>query len=120
HGEPPGDTEPAEADDPILAEWDELATRCGASVFLRPGWVAAWWRAFGRGRLELITTRRAGRLFGLLPLAHRGGRWSSPTNWHTPLFGVLADDVAAAAELADRLLESRPREVSLSFVDPGE
>ena len=57
HGEPPGDTEPGEADDPILAEWDELANRCGASVFLRPGWLAAWWRAFGRRWLDLITTR---------------------------------------------------------------
>jgi CelD/BcsL family acetyltransferase involved in cellulose biosynthesis len=24
--------------------WDALADRAGAAPFLRPGWIAAWWR----------------------------------------------------------------------------
>jgi CelD/BcsL family acetyltransferase involved in cellulose biosynthesis len=42
--------------------WDALADRAGAAPFLRPGWIAAWWRAFGRGRLEILTAGSGGRL----------------------------------------------------------
>ena len=41
--------------DPRLAEeWDGLADRVGAAPWTRPGWVAAWWRAFGSGRLQIV------------------------------------------------------------------
>jgi hypothetical protein len=32
---------------PIAAEWDALAERTAAPPFARPGWFAAWGRAFG-------------------------------------------------------------------------
>jgi len=33
--------------EPIAPEWDDLATRAGAPLFLRPGWFQAWWNALG-------------------------------------------------------------------------
>jgi CelD/BcsL family acetyltransferase involved in cellulose biosynthesis len=45
--------------------------------------------------------------------------WST-SNWHTPEFGVLAEDGAAARELAAALFRGRPAQVSLSFVGSDE
>src|SRR5437899_1249723 len=70
-------------------EWDDLADRVGAAPFLRPGWIRAWWRAFGSGDPGVLTVRRSGRLAAALPLEIRRGVVRSPTNWHTPFFGVL-------------------------------
>jgi CelD/BcsL family acetyltransferase involved in cellulose biosynthesis len=101
------------------AAWDALADAAGAPPFLRPGWVAAWWRAFGRGRLELLTSERDGRLAAVLPVVHRPPAAISPTNWHTPVFGLLSADADAAAEVADRLFGARRGLVSLGFL-PAE
>lgn len=98
-------------------EWEELADRTAASPFVRPGWIAAWWRAFGKGELELITARRDGRLSALLPLVREGTTTSSPTNWHTPEFAIVADSVEAAREIALAALARRPRRLAISFVN---
>lgn len=100
----------------LAAEWEALAERTSAAPYLRPGWVGAWWRAFGTGRLELRIVRRGGRLAALLPLGLRGGVQSSPTNWHSPEFGWLADSAEAATVLLDGLFASRPRRLALAFL----
>jgi CelD/BcsL family acetyltransferase involved in cellulose biosynthesis len=53
----------------ILApEWDDLVSRTGASLFVRPGWLVAWLDAFDRRRIRIYTVRRGGRLVALVPL----------------------------------------------------
>jgi CelD/BcsL family acetyltransferase involved in cellulose biosynthesis len=103
--------------EPVAEEWDDLADRVGAAPFLRPGWVGAWWRAFGTGRLEIAALRCSGRLAALMPLHARFRRCLSTSNWHTPQFGMLAEADAARRELAAALFERRPIELSLAFVD---
>ena len=93
------------ADGPAVTEWEELAAEVGGSPFLQPGWIRAWWRAFGGGSLELHTLRRAGRLVAVLPLEPTAFGRSSPTNFDTPEFGILAVDREAAGTLAASVLE---------------
>ena len=52
-------TAAAENYEEIFDEWDALADRVAATPFMRPGWIAAWWRAFGSGKLEVLTARGA-------------------------------------------------------------
>lgn len=100
----------------IAAEWDALADRTAGKVWVRPGWVEAWWRAFGRGQLEIVALRRAGQLVAVLPLGRRLGALTSVTNWHTPEFDAVGDP-AAVAELLAMLMDTAPRRVSMAFVD---
>jgi CelD/BcsL family acetyltransferase involved in cellulose biosynthesis len=103
----------------VAAGWDELADRVGASVWLRPGWISAWVDAFvGAAPLEVFVERRAGRLAGVLPMLRGRDAFSSPTNWHTPEFGLLAEDAEAGSALAAALLADRPRKVTLGWVSP--
>lgn len=106
----------------LSPEWDALAERLQAPPFLRPGWIAAWWRAFGRGRLEIRTERRPedGGLAALLPVTRARGACASPTNWHTPEFGLLAESTVAARRLCAALLAERPRRLSLGFLAPDQ
>lgn len=107
---------------PLAREWDELADRANATPWLRPGWVAAWWDAFGQGKLQIVSLRRGGTLVGLVPLELRNGALYSTTNWHTPEFSLLAADDGARSELARALFRRGRRRVSLAFVnddDPG-
>ena len=102
----------------ITPEWEDLSLRTGATPFLSPGWVIAWWRAFGSGRLEIVSVRRGDRLVGLVPVARRRSGVVSPTNWHTPEFGFLAEDSDAERELATRLVDLGSSRVDLSFLTP--
>jgi CelD/BcsL family acetyltransferase involved in cellulose biosynthesis len=104
---------------PLAAEWDELADRAHASVFLRPGWFAAWRRAFGRGRLELIAARDEGRLVGLAALERGRVVLRSPTNWHTPLWAPLAEDAETLRALTRAMVRRARPWLSLGFVDVG-
>lgn len=97
-------------------EWEELAVRQSAAPFLRPGWILAWRNAFGGPGVEARTVRRDGELKGVIPVRSSGGVVRSPTNWHTPLFGPVVDDSAAADELFASLVSERPRRVDLSFL----
>jgi CelD/BcsL family acetyltransferase involved in cellulose biosynthesis len=98
------------------AEWDALADRAGAAPFLRPGWVSAWWRAFGRGRLEILTsTGSGGRLDAVLPVVHRHGAIHAPSNWHTPQYGLLESGEGAGSGVVAGLFASSPL-VSLGFL----
>jgi CelD/BcsL family acetyltransferase involved in cellulose biosynthesis len=106
-------------DDELRAEWDDLADRTGAAPFLRAGWLEPWQRAFGAPELTAFVTRRDGRLTGLLPVTASRGVQMSPTNWHTPLFGPVAEDPDAERELAARLLRNARRRADLWFLTAG-
>jgi CelD/BcsL family acetyltransferase involved in cellulose biosynthesis len=101
----------------MAEQWEDLADEVGASPFLRPGWIGAWWDAFGRGTLRIVAVGEGGRLGALAPLRVRWGALDSPTNWHTPLFGPLARDADCAQALARRIFSQGPHHVTLSFVD---
>jgi len=102
----------------IAAEWDELADRLGAAPWLRPGWIDAWWQAFGKGRLRILALRRDGRLTGVLPLMEEGGTVRSTSNWHTPEFDLLAEETETG-ELADALVAWPAHRLWLGFVGAG-
>ncbi|HEX6420802.1 MAG TPA: GNAT family N-acetyltransferase [Acidimicrobiales bacterium] len=111
---------PALADSAVVREWDALVDRSDEPrPWLRPGWVLAWWRAFGRGRLALLTLRRSGRPAALVPLARTRRGVSSPTNYHTPAFDVVAEDPDAGRRLVEEVFRSRPGHVRLRFL-PAE
>jgi CelD/BcsL family acetyltransferase involved in cellulose biosynthesis len=113
-GRPPATTVEVHTELSGLAnEWDALADRAGAAPFTRPGWIDAWWHAFGRGRLEVLALRREGRLAGVLPLVRSRGVLSSTTNDWMSGYDPPSEDRAAAAALADALFASRPRRVEL-------
>lgn len=105
--------------DPLADEWDELADRTNASLFLRPGWFAAWFGAFGRGRLEVIAARNGQRLVGLAALERRGPALRSLWNWHTPFWAPLAEDVEVLRELTRVMVGHARPWLSLGFVDSG-
>ena len=109
----------ATAIEPIAREWDELADRAKVAPFLRPGWIAAWRAAFGAGTLEVLAVRRDGTLGAVLPLQRRDRALVSPTNGHTPHFGIVAEDRDATAELVLALLQRRVPRLTLAFLDPG-
>ncbi|HEV2075180.1 MAG TPA: GNAT family N-acetyltransferase, partial [Thermoleophilaceae bacterium] len=75
---------------------------------------------FGTGALELYALRRGGDLAALLPLERRGVGLASPTNPHTPAFGVLASDLDAAEELTRAVLRRRFARLSVEHVEPGQ
>ena len=102
---------------PFEREWDELASSLGVSPFVRPGWIGAWWRAFGSGELTALVLRRRGRVAGVLPLARCRGALVSTTNWHTPQFAPVAEDEDALAELVEAALSDTPARLDLSFLD---
>jgi CelD/BcsL family acetyltransferase involved in cellulose biosynthesis len=101
---------------PLAAEWDELADRADAPPWLRPGWAAAWWEAFGTGTLELVGLRDGGRLEALAPLVRTGAGLRSPTNWHSPGWGLVAVEESARDELARELYRVRARYLDVSFL----
>jgi CelD/BcsL family acetyltransferase involved in cellulose biosynthesis len=101
----------------VRDEWDELAGAVDAQPFLRAGWFAAWWRAFGCGSLDIVALRRGGRLAAVLPLNRRRGIVRSLSNWHQPEFGAVAQDSAARWALADGLLRTSRSPLVLRLVD---
>jgi CelD/BcsL family acetyltransferase involved in cellulose biosynthesis len=102
--------------DALIAEWEELARDTEAPPWLWPGWVLAWCRAFGTGRLAPVEFRRDGRLVALAPMCRANGALISPTNWHTPAFAPLAADADAERALVDRLFADGSPRVTLGFV----
>ena len=107
---------------PIAGAWDDLADRVGASPFTRPGWMAPWWTAFGRGSLEILTTWRGPTLTGVLPLHRNKGVLRSVSNVHTPEFVFLAESPDELHALANEFVERTANRSSLILVeskDPG-
>lgn len=101
----------------LAPEWDELADRVGSAPFMRPGWMSAWWKAFGTGEPAILTARRNGRLTGILPLERRRGALRALANQHSPSYSPIAEDDASARALADRALATTARRVELSMLD---
>jgi CelD/BcsL family acetyltransferase involved in cellulose biosynthesis len=101
----------------VLDAWGGLADRLGVAPFLRPGWLLPWSRAFSSGRLSVFTAVRGQELVGVLPFFERRGVLSTPTNWHTPIFGYLAADRAASVALAERFVGAARVRADLSFLD---
>jgi len=101
--------------DSLEADWRELAKRVSAPPFLWPGWVAAWWNSFGTSELTTLSARQGDRLVAVMPLVRRGPVIASPTNWHSPIYGLVAEGHGADA-VTRALFESAPRRVSLSFL----
>jgi CelD/BcsL family acetyltransferase involved in cellulose biosynthesis len=104
----------------LQEEWDALADRTSAPPFLRPGWIEAWCRAYGDTAPTVLEVRRLGELTGVLPVIRHGRTSTGPTNSHTPVFGPLAEDEAAAAELAERAVAELGGRLVLEPVDPAE
>jgi CelD/BcsL family acetyltransferase involved in cellulose biosynthesis len=104
--------------EPLVAEWECLAGSVEASPFLWPGWIGAWWRAFGTGQLQILTLRENGQVTGVLPLRKFSGALLSTTNPHTPLFGLLATTDTVRERLVRALFAQRPRHLGLSYLDP--
>jgi CelD/BcsL family acetyltransferase involved in cellulose biosynthesis len=102
---------------PLAQEWDDLAERCGASPLVRPGWVSAWWRAFGSGRLEIAALRRDGRLVAVLPLRRHMLTVRSLFNWHQMEFAAVAEDEADRIDLFDALFEAERGRVVIRLVE---
>lgn len=103
---------------PVEHEWDELCSRAGAPPFLRPGWVGAWWRAFGEGTVEVLAVRENGRLTAVAPLSRCDGVLRSIADEHGIESGIVAENGAAARELSGALVERVEGRASLLFVDP--
>jgi CelD/BcsL family acetyltransferase involved in cellulose biosynthesis len=104
----------------LADEWDDLVDRSpDPAPWARPGWVGAWWRAFGRGKLVVLSVRRGDRLAALVPLAGRWGGLTTPTNYHTPGFDLVGEDEAAVHALAGAVFDERPSWVRARFVVGG-
>ena len=71
----------------IAPEWDELAGEADLPPFLRPGWLSAWWSAFGGGRLLILAVRHAGLRQHMVDERLR-------CRQHTRQYGEDAPDVA--------------------------
>ena len=104
---------------PLADEWEALVARVGATPFVNPGWFDAWWRAFGRGRLQVFALRRHGELAAVLPVAVRRGMRRSLTNWHTPELEVPAADPASRRALLQQVLETTRTPLELGMLTSG-
>jgi CelD/BcsL family acetyltransferase involved in cellulose biosynthesis len=101
----------------LASPWEELADRTGAPPFMRPGWMAAWSKAFGTGTPLIVTVRHKGRLTGVLPLERRSGALYALANHHSPLYRPVAQDATTVRALADRALGEVSRRLELFLVD---
>lgn len=105
--------------EPIAAlapEWEQLAAETGASPFDDPGWATIWWSEFGTGQLEIHSVHDSS-LRALLPMRAAWGGLFSLTNWHSHTSGLLARDEAAIVDLVASLVEGRPHQVSIGFLE---
>ncbi len=105
---------------PLASEWERLAQDTGASPFLWPGWVNAWWHAFGKGRLQIFVAYQDSCLAGILPMQQNYGALISPTNTETPSFGFLAVNEAAVKQLSGTLISRKPRRIDLHLLHSAD
>jgi len=69
--------DPDQAFGSLAGAWDELLAASGSdSPFLTPTWLAAWWTAYGTGRIPAIVAAwRGTSLAGLVPLQLAAVEW---------------------------------------------
>lgn len=103
----------------LAPEWDALAAATGASIFCRPGWIGAWWSAFGSGELQVFVARREGELSGVLPLWRRRGRLHGCANIHSPLFEAVARGEEDLEALVAAALAAAPGGLAIACLDPA-
>ena len=103
--------------DALTREWDELSDTSNAPLWVRPGWIEPWWRAFGKGEFELFTLRNGGRLRAAIPIGRSPTMARSPSNWHTPTFGAIAVDEPARRLLLGELLATKIPAFTFMFVE---
>jgi CelD/BcsL family acetyltransferase involved in cellulose biosynthesis len=89
------------------------------SPLLRPGWVRAWWLAFGQGTPMVLAARRDGRLAGVLPLDHVGGSLWPMVNDHAVELPLVAEDEQAGLTLATGLVERIGGRIVLPLLEPA-
>jgi CelD/BcsL family acetyltransferase involved in cellulose biosynthesis len=102
--------------DAIAEEWEELADRARAAPYLRPGWMGAWWRCFGQGRLIVIALRGPDGLEAVLPLEARGRDLCSLSNEETPRFGPVVAERGIEHKLGRALFARAGRSVKLGWL----
>lgn len=73
----------------IKADWDRLAD-LEQTPFVRHGWLASWWDAFGNGRLRICALWDDGVLAAVFPLHATPSGLAGLTNEHTPRFAPLS------------------------------
>jgi CelD/BcsL family acetyltransferase involved in cellulose biosynthesis len=106
--------------EPLVSEWEHLAERVQANPFLWPGWIEAWWRAFGTGRLQIFAAYDDDRLVGILPMHRFRGALGSTTNPHTNCFGFMATNESAVKQLCDSLFSQKARRLGLSYLSSSD
>jgi CelD/BcsL family acetyltransferase involved in cellulose biosynthesis len=106
--------------EPLRAEWERLAQQTESTPFLWPGWISAWWNAFGEGELRILAAYQDGRLAGVLPLQRSGGVLCSTENEEAPLYGFLAANEMAVKQLSHALFSQGAYRIDLSRLEPSE
>jgi CelD/BcsL family acetyltransferase involved in cellulose biosynthesis len=104
----------ADLDERLTNEWLELGARSNAPPFVMPDWVTAWSEAFSPEPLRVLTVRRGDRLVGVAPLEHDEAQ--PPFNWHQGESGFVAEEAAAARQVADAVLDLGPGQLNLRNV----
>ena len=100
----------------VEAEWDALADRIHAEPWLRPGWFRAWTDAFSQRPVKCLVLRGRQGLRGLIPAVRHRSTVVSPTNWHSPGFGVIAEDDVTQRALLEALIADVRNRLSLRFL----
>lgn len=91
----------------LAPDWDALVEP--GAPFLRHGWFASWWRAYGGGRdLAVATAWDGNRLIGGFPAVRGRGTLEAMANVHSPWFRPLAVDDAVQDALLDEVVEAAP------------
>ncbi len=101
----------------LEAEWDDLALKSGALPFARPGWIRAWWSAFGHGELQILTLRSERELRSVLPLARYRGALHACANVHSPVFEGVSSGPEGLKILLVEALRETGRGIVLSQLD---
>jgi CelD/BcsL family acetyltransferase involved in cellulose biosynthesis len=104
-----------ESIDELRPEWDRLAARVSAPLFMRSGWFSAWVAAFEPRGFRVVAARRDGRLAGVMPVV-AGRRVLSATNLHTPLYAPVAEDLDTLRDLICGALTLRHGGLDMNYV----
>jgi CelD/BcsL family acetyltransferase involved in cellulose biosynthesis len=105
-----------ESIDELRPEWDRLAARVGAPLFVRSGWFDAWVGAFEPRGFRLVAVRRDGRLAGVMPVILGRRALHSATNFHTPFYAPLAEDLDTLRDLICGALTLRHGGLDVNYV----